>query len=484
MIVYINNENYFYDIENLVAIFILKSQLSFTAKIDEYFLALKSGQDAIKIEIEDSESFNIEFFYGGNIETKSFTASKELFKRSLKKELYIILEGKYKPLSSWGILVGIRPVKIVHEFLDRGLSVSQIKKCLSEDYLIHEEKIELLLEIAIKERPYLYPVEKNKISVYICIPFCPSRCLYCSFPSNSLEKKSKLVHLYLEKLLLEIKESFEWINTNGMIIDCIYIGGGTPTSLNHNQMELLLKAISENTDLSLVREFTVEAGRPDTVDREKLECLKKYGVDRICVNPQTMNDETLVSIGRRHTSEDIEAMMSIARDIGFKCINMDVIMGLPGEDLSHAKKTMRLISKLEPENVTVHTLSIKRASRLNEESALYELAHDAVVEDMIKFSEKELRSNGLSPYYMYRQKKMIGHLENVGYSLEGFESLYNMRIMEERHTIIALGAGAVSKICFPEENRFERVANFKGVEEYISRFDEILDSKRFDIILK
>lgn len=503
LMVLVKDRKHFYDLENLLAIFVLKSHLSFTDDDAIYNQYVSKGDYGLIVEViehcepvtsvnhvmsVDHESdtktdleaeieFRFEIQAGSNNEFIELKTIQAHFKRKMKRALYELMAKYYEPMSKWGILVGIRPVKIVHELMDQGLSASEIKIQLSELYLISEEKIDLLLEIAQKERPYLFPIEADKISVYICIPFCPTRCLYCSFPSNSLEKKAKLVPLYLEKLLEEIKVTFDLIHKKNQIIDCIYIGGGTPTSLDAIQMELLLQTIHENTDLNLVKEFTVEAGRPDTIDKVKLKVLKKYGVDRICINPQTMNDKTLKLIGRNHGVSDIQEVMQMAKNIGFRSINMDLIMGLPEENIELASFTIAETLKLDPENITIHTLAVKRASRLNESLENFELSHDDTVASMMNESELSLRANGYAPYYMYRQKKMIGHLENVGYAKIGYESLYNMRIMEERHTIMALGAGAVSKICFPDENRFERVANFKGVEDYISRFDEVLAKK-------
>jgi oxygen-independent coproporphyrinogen-3 oxidase len=398
-------------------------------------------------------------------------------KRAIKKRLYQFLESHYTPKSKWGILVGIRPVKIVHELLDRGLTPEAIRKQLSDDYLIQNEKIELMMAIAARERPHLFPVDSDKLSLYICIPFCPTRCLYCSFPSNDVRKKGGLMTPYVAKLIEEIRATANYVADSGKTVDCIYIGGGTPTALNAMQLSQLLRAVSESFDLTKVIEFTVEAGRPDTVDLEKLLIMKQFGVDRVCVNPQTMNDATLVKIGRLHKASAINEMMELVRQVGFKVVNMDLIMGLPDEAVTDAVRTVEAILTMAPENVTLHTLAVKRASRLNEHLEAVELAHDDDVANMMAMADQMLRTSGLTPYYMYRQKKMIGHLENVGYAAAGCESLYNMRIMEERHTIIALGAGAVSKICHPDENRFERVANFKGVEDYLNRFDEILAKK-------
>lgn len=508
MKVYLSHENLKYDIENLIAIFFKKSQLSFLGSENECELALSSGEPCLTVVLKDhiitgsyyeknhlldrfemtldKSHLNPGLSKGAsqNSDQLNFNKLSSEEKRLIKRSLYLILEKYHVPMSKWGILVGIRPVKIVHECLDLGMSFESIEKHLLNDYLIHPEKVGLLMEIAQRERPHLYPIDLKTLSIYICIPFCPTRCLYCSFPSNDVRKKGKLMSPYIEKLIEEIRVTAEEIRKMDAYVDCIYIGGGTPTTLSENQLDLLLKGIRDNFDMSLIKEFTIEAGRPDSITDHKLKSIKEAGVDRICVNPQTMNDQTLVQIGRKHTADAIRTMFQKVRALNFSSINMDLIMGLPGESFEDAQRTIDEIITLKPENVTIHTLAVKRASRLNEHLEEIELAHDYTVADMMAYADEQLRQNDINPYYMYRQKKMIGHLENVGYATQGHESLYNMRIMEERHTIVALGAGAVSKICYPHENRFERMANFKGVEDYIDRFDQVVVRKRdaFDML--
>jgi oxygen-independent coproporphyrinogen-3 oxidase len=482
MLVYVERNELYYDLENLIAIFVKKSQLSFLTDEARFKTAVDSGEDCLRLH-QTPNAFDATLFQKGErvdgltMVLNALDGLAPKVKRDIKKQLYQLLEAHYAPMSKWGILVGIRPVKIVHELLDQGFSPAYIRAQLSEDYLIQDEKVELMMAIAARERPHLFPVDPDRLSLYICIPFCPTRCLYCSFPSNDVRKKGGLMAPYVAKLIEEVKATAAAVVNSGKAVDCIYIGGGTPTSLSAAHLTQLLEAIAENFDLTKVAEFTVEAGRPDTVDLEKLSVMKQFGVDRICVNPQTMNDSTLVKIGRAHNAAAIGEMMQMVRQVGFKVVNMDLIMGLPDETTEDSIETVKAVLAMAPENVTLHTLAVKRASRLNEHLEAVELAHDDTVAAMMATADDMLRETGLTPYYMYRQKKMIGHLENVGYAAEGCESLYNMRIMEERHTIIALGAGAVSKICHPAENRFERVANFKGVEDYLNRFEEVLARK-------
>lgn len=469
-----------YELENVLQIFVSGSKLH-SAEDDVSFDGLKNQFDIALKLIGTNTNIQFEIVDLGVLVKRTlfvFSGNSKEDKVEFKRILYMLLSDYYTPLSKWGILVGIRPVKIVHELLDEGIPEDALLKILTTKYLVNEEKASLMMEIAKRERPHITPYDPDLISLYVCIPFCPTRCLYCSFPSNDLKQKGKKVPEYLQKLEEEIRVATAHIYSIGKKIDCIYIGGGTPTSIRAVELKSLLTVISENVKMEDLKEYTVEAGRPDTIDNEKLNIMKQYGVDRICINPQTMNEETLVTIGRSHNSQSIIEVMEIARNVGFKTINMDLIMGLPGESAVHSQKTVARIMALDPENITIHTLAVKRASRLNEDRERYELAHDEIVSEMMALADQHLRNCGLTPYYMYRQKKMIGHLENVGYAKAGHESLYNMRIMEEKHSIVACGAGAVSKLCEPKENRFERVANFKGLEDYLDRFDEILAKKK------
>lgn len=403
---------------------------------------------------------------------------KRLQSHAVKTSIYDALQTVRKSKSPWGILVGVRPVKLVHELLDQGMAISDIRDQLRADYRIQDEKIDLITNIAQRERPFLFPVDESTVSIYLCMPFCPSRCLYCSFPSNSLEKKAHLVRPYLDALLHEIREVGTLLEEMGRTVDCIYFGGGTPTSMTSSELNEVMYALTSDLPIRSLREFTVEAGRPDTLDREKLTVLRNFGVDRICINPQTMCDETLLRIGRAHGSKDIEAIYELAKSIGFKTINMDLIIGLPGEGDAHIRDTMDAVIALRPENVTIHTLAVKRSSQLKSELAQHKLGEQNTIESMMAIATTSMDHVGMIPYYMYRQKNILANLENIGYAMPGHESLYNMRIMEERHTILALGAGSVSKLYLSSENTFERVANSKGIEDYIARVDEMIEKKR------
>lgn len=409
----------------------------------------------------------------------AWVLGEDITKNTVKKTVYETMSKAFQSMSPWGILVGIRPVKIVHELLDQNLPIEALKPLLVEQYVLREDKAELCMEVALKERPYLYPLDEDAISLYLCVPFCPTRCSYCSFPSNDLHKKGHLIETYLDFLIKEFHAAMDEIQYAGKHVDCIYVGGGTPTVLRSDQLTKLLTGLESRLDLKHLKEFTIEAGRPDTIDRDKLCVMKAFHVSRICVNPQSMNTHTLHRIGRTHDPDDIRRAMALAKEVGFDSINMDLIVGLPEEGSEQVEKTIEKMIALDPDNITVHTLAIKKASKLMEAHYHAAKAQEEAIEGILATTDQTLRAHAYAPYYMYRQKNMLGHQENIGYSKAGKESLYNMRIMEERHTIVALGAGSVSKICYPKENRHERVANLKGLEEYMDRFNDILDKKKF-----
>lgn len=402
---------------------------------------------------------------------------RKIQRREVKREVYKALSqftGKSMP---WGMLTGIRPAKIVHELMDEGFSAEEIDSSLTEYYFVSEKKSELLYSVAKKERHILEAAKPGMVGIYIGIPFCTTRCLYCSFTSNSVKKYEHMVASYIQALKREILSVSNILDQKGLRIQSIYIGGGTPTSIEASYLKELLECIERVLDLGDVKEYTLEAGRPDSIDREKLEIIKKSRVDRISINPQTMNDEILRRIGRHHTSKDIVNAFELARSIGFDNINMDVIAGLPGGSLRDFVDTIEEIAALGPESVTVHTMAIKRASRLSEGKESHSLTSGNEVSQMVDAAYDIVTSMGLEPYYLYRQKNMLGNLENIGYSKPGAESIYNVQIMEEKQSIIALGAGAVTKVVFPETNRIERAFNVKSVEEYIKRIDEMIARK-------
>lgn len=439
--------------------------------------------DTIIAKTEYYENYDLKYEFRDHINISGLNEQeiKKATKETIKRSIFKVLKNRLNSYVPWGILTGIRPVKIVHTLLDQDVDEESIRKILKEKYYIMDEKIDLSLEIAKRERIFIYPIDKNKISLYVGIPFCPTRCYYCSFPANPLKQFGHLRKEYVDKLIEEIKGLSKILKDTNKEIETLYIGGGTPTALEKEELDTLITALFKELDLSTIKEFTVEAGRPDTITREKLEVLKKHNVDRISINPQTMNDETLAKIGRDHTVADIVDCFNMARAIGFDNINMDIILGLVDEDLDMVRNTLEEIKKLSPESLTVHTLAVKRASNLKENLDKYELTRYEEMIKMIDLSMEYARDMGLNPYYMYRQKHMLGNLENIGYAKEGYECIYNIQIMEEKQSNYAVGAGSISKFVYVDEDRIERVDNVKNVEQYIDRVDEMIERKRKEI---
>lgn len=407
---------------------------------------------------------------------------KKAIKEALKKAAYDVLAAYTGKTMPWGILTGIRPTKLVHEAIKEGLDDTAIDAYLESAYKVSPNKRILMREVAKQELAILEKNEPDEVSVYIGIPFCPTRCVYCSFTAYSLEQKQKQkeVEPYLEALFKEI--TFVAESKKATKIRSLYIGGGTPTSLNEDQLERLLSHVEESFDLSQIEEYTLEAGRPDTITAEKLRIMKAHGVGRISINPQSMNQKTLDAIGRRHSVEDIKEVFRTAREIGHDNINMDMILGLPGETIEDVAYTLAELKKLGPENITVHTMAIKRASRLKEvltsgEASIH-LTEGEKIQEMLNLCEKEIGDMGLYPYYMYRQKNMLGNFENVGYAKPGTEGIYNIEIMEEAESIIALGAGAITKMVYQNGERIDRIPNVKSLKDYIERIDEMIERKR------
>ena len=377
----------------------------------------------------------------------------------------------YKP--SWGMLVGVRPSKVATEMLNSGMSKTRVKKILASDYLVIPKKATLAVDVALNEKRISGEVEDKDCSVYISIPFCPTRCTYCSFVSYTSQRLLDLIPEYLEKLLLDLESNFAVINELGLNVKTIYIGGGTPTILTADQLRRLLSKVSSLTDVSKLREFTLEAGRPDTITAEKFAVAKEYGVTRVSVNPQTLCDEVLCAIGRSHTADDFFRAFDMARAADINTINVDLIAGLPGDTFKNFSSTYDQILQLAPENITVHTFCVKKASDiLRRNSQIYSI-NGGTAGKCVDYSQFKALQNGYMPYYMYRQKNSVGNYENVGFSLEGHEGLYNIYMMEELHSIFAVGAGAVTKlvdntgrVCDGGKS-IERLFNLKYPYEYL-----------------
>lgn len=395
-------------------------------------------------------------------------------KEAVKLTMYKLLSELHHKTYPWGILTGIRPIKIVHELMNKGYHGEFIEAYMMDNHLVSKEKAQLAVEIAKREQSFIYPLDSKKVSIYIGIPFCPTRCHYCSFTSNSLKTCGGLVEDYLSALIFEMEQTQAFMKKHKLLVQTMYIGGGTPTSLNEQQLDRLLTKACELFG-DCLEEFTCEAGRPDTITEGKLRVLKQRGVTRISINPQTMNDETLETIGRAHTSEETIKSFELARSLGFQNINMDIILGLPGEGIEHLERTLKAIEKLQPESLTVHTMAIKRASIINEN--IDSISNHGNISEMMERTAEYARKQNLHPYYLYRQKNMVENLENIGYCKPGYECIYNIQIIEEKQTNIAFGADAISKTVFTDENRIERQGNIKDIRLYISRIEEQVNKK-------
>lgn len=409
--------------------------------------------------------------------------SKKELHEAFKCRLYTKLSAQLNKTLPWGYLTGVRPSKIAYTLLEKGADREQILEEFTKKHLVSEKKAQLALQVAQTEKSILEKMDyKNGYSLYIGIPFCPTTCLYCSFTSYSLAAYQSKVQPYLEALLKEMKYVSEAMR--GRRLDTVYFGGGTPTTLSAGQLDMLLTELERQFDLSACRELTVEAGRPDSITYEKLCVLKAHHVDRISINPQTMNQQTLDLIGRRHTVEQIEEAFALAGKAGLDNINMDMILGLPGENKEMVQHTLEKIKALAPESLTVHSLAIKRAAALNIWREKYLDLQMDNSDEIVSMAADYAHQMGHQPYYMYRQKNMAGNFENVGYSKPGLECIYNILIMEEKQTIIAMGAGASTKIVFQNETeggqagRIERIENVKDVTNYIQRIDEMIERKR------
>lgn len=400
-------------------------------------------------------------------------------KGEIRKNLFVYLRQETGKELPWGMLLGIRPTKIIIDMLESGLDENSMINKMKEDYFLREDKARLCIDIAKIEKEKINN-DPKLISIYVGMPFCPTRCLYCSFASNTISGCAKLVEPYLDALKYEIKKVKEFIHAKKLAIECVYFGGGTPTAVDdkqfHDILETIYKCFVENQN---VKEFNVECGRPDSITESKLISMIQYKVNRISINPQTMNEDTLKAIGRNHSVQDVIEKFSMARDYGFNNINMDLIIGLPNEDLAHVDNTCKEILKLNPDSITVHGMSVKRASILHEQMFLKKtkIIEQNELNEMYDRTVKLSEDLGMRPYYMYRQKNMVGNMENVGYSKPEKEGLYNIQIIEEKQTIIALGANAVTKVVFPATNRIERAANLKDLREYISRINEKIEEK-------
>lgn len=371
----------------------------------------------------------------------------------------------------WGILTGVRPVKLVNKLIKAGYTEQEIYNRLKTEYLLSDEKISIAYQTAKNQEDIMSGVGDKSFSLYVSIPFCPTRCAYCSFVSQTVSSFKKLMPEYVKKLCEEIRYTASLVKDSGFTLDTVYFGGGTPTSLEADDLDMIMKTVADCFDLSHIREYTVEAGRPDTITAEKLRVIKENGATRVSINPQTMSDSVLEAIGRKHTVSQFVDSYRLAENVGFDCKNVDLIAGLPTDTIDGFKNTMESIIALQPENVTIHALSIKRAADLMQDQRD---VSSALVSDMIDYATSRLLETGYHPYYLYRQKNQLGNQENIGWTKKGKASVYNITIMEEVQTIIAVGAGGSTKIVDLKNHELERFFNPKYPLEYLKHFDDVV----------
>jgi len=477
IVVTLNEDKFAYDIHSLIKAFYPAQDVKVFVE-GEKELTSDAGLPAFFVRFAEESitaGYNCgpqSYFYACN--TNKLERSE--VKNSLKQLLYGMLSELTGQKLPWGTLTGIRPTKIAMQLLEEGKSEDEIRSYMQDTYLASAEKTELSIDIAKREQEILADIHyEDGYSLYIGIPFCPTTCLYCSFTSYPICAWKNRVSEYLAAMEKEI--DFVKEACRDRILDSVYIGGGTPTTLEADELERLLSKVRESFDFSHVQEFTVEAGRADSITKEKLEVLKKYGVTRISVNPQTMKDETLRMIGRRHTVEQVIEAYKLAREIGFDNINMDLILGLPGEDEADVANTIERVKELDPDSLTVHSLAVKRASRLAQWIQDNGISTLNNTDQTMEIAAAGAKAMGMEPYYLYRQKNMSGNFENVGYAKPGKAGIYNILIMEEKESIMAIGAGTISKVVFGD-GRIERCDNVKDVALYIDRIDEMIERKR------
>lgn len=435
-------------------------------------------------EIRNEEN-EVYFYSSADIDGKTashgFYMKKEdcegdsLRERILAKAIVRVLEEITGIIPPWGILTGIRPAKLMRKYLDE-LGKEKACELFSDFFEVSDEKTRLALEIAETENTCIEMCSEKSFSLYVSIPFCPTRCSYCSFVSHSVKNAAKLIPDYVKKICEEIEITASSVKDIGLKLETVYIGGGTPTSFEAEDLDMIISALNKNFDMKNVREFTVEAGRPDTIDEKKLLTLKRAGVSRISINPQTFIDSVLEAIGRPHTGGDTEEKYLLARKLGFDNINMDLIAGLPTDTYEGFCKSLDKTIELSPENITVHTLSLKRSAEIVTENETDRICRET--ERMVEYAAKRLYESGYKPYYMYRQSKSVGNLENVGWCKDNFPCLYNIYMMEEIHSVLAVGAAAVTKLKHPYEEKLIRVYNYKYPYEYIDRFADMKERKK------
>ncbi len=453
----VRRASYQYDVFHLVKAFFPNESIEQKiSKDDTFFIKVKRNEEHLLI-IQDEE---LELSYK---------------KRDVNKLLYNKLVKLTGHTLDWGYLMGVRPSKLAMKQLLEGAKKDEVVNFMIEEYQVNPQKAKLVTDIAVRETKILENIDyKDGYSLYVGIPFCLTRCSYCSFTAYPLKKWEHRIDEYLDALIKELE--YVAVKSQEKKLNTVYIGGGTPTTLSAKQLERLIRTVKSKFSFEYVLEFTVEAGRPDTITREKLGVMKRLGVNRISINPQTMQDDTLRSIGRNHNAEDVRQIFSQARELGFDNINMDIIVGLENEGVEEVEATLKAIKEMDPDNLTVHSLAMKRGSIAKERGEVNRYGKE--IEQMIELSFLYAESMELYPYYLYRQKNIAGNYENVGYAKVDKAGIYNILIMEEKQSIVAVGAGSATKIVRPKENeKIIRIENVKDIESYITRIDEMLERK-------
>ena len=468
---YMNRTDYENDIRSLLMAFFYGEKIVLNAEEWEVCLEVRYTENHTALVLKDNKGRSLEK------ESDCHFEDYRLGRNDIKNLVYRLLAEYTGMTLPWGTLTGIRPTKLPMEMYEKGSTKAEAVQYLKDTYLVSDEKAALCAVVAENEAKVLKDMDyDHTFSLYVGIPFCPSICAYCSFSSYPLSVWEKQVDAYLDALCEEIEAASTMMGDRKLLT--FYMGGGTPTSLSAPQMDRLLTCLEKYFDLEHVSEKTVEAGRPDSITREKLEAIREYPVTRISVNPQTMNQETLDIIGRKHTVDQTKEAFHLARELGYDNINMDLIVGLPGEDIHMVERTLEQIRELAPDSITVHSLAVKRAARLNIFKEKYQEMSFENNQEIMDLTMKTAYEMGMGPYYLYRQKNMKGNFENVGYAKVDKAGIYNILIMEEKQPIIALGAGGSSKLVFDHGKRIERVENVKDVSNYISRIDEMIERKR------
>lgn len=464
-----------YEIESVCKLFFHTERFIFSDKVEDakgesFIIAVVSRGDEITLSADVRLNGGETAFRECRLPLDSEDKTVEM---ELCRLIYGILSSKTGIVPPWGLMTGIRPVKKVTELMEQGLNRDEIERRLTEKYQISRKKFDLVYETAVNQQPILESIDRSAASLYVSIPFCPTRCSYCSFVSHSIASAKKLMPEYVDALCRELKILGEIVRDTDTKIDTVYFGGGTPTSVSAEELRKIMDAVGSNFDLTKIREYSVEAGRPDTITEEKLRVIKEMGADRISVNPQTLNDDVLRVIGRKHSGEDAIRAFELAREIGFDNINTDLIAGLPTESAESFRNTLDRICELSPESITVHTLTVKRSAELFRDG---NINMDNPAAEMVDYSIEKLMSQGYAPYYMYRQKNTVDNLENVGYAKKGYESQYNIFIMDETQTILGAGCAASTKLVYPD-GLITRIHNYKYPYEYISRFEQLMEKK-------